>query len=133
MQKIEKSTLCFFTQQVFLIGTKNEDGAPRFVRISWVSYTGGRPGCLVISMNGIKHTKDNVTRTGILSETVVTPGLLPSVEACGTSEEEDKPSEYPEFYCRGAFGQNVGIYEIARHSAIHNEFCKNISQGPRIT
>lgn len=71
---------CFFTQQLFLIGTYDEDGAPHFAPISWISYTNGLPACLVISMFGNKKTKQNFERTGKLSATVVTQELLPFVE-----------------------------------------------------
>ncbi|MFV0401200.1 MAG: flavin reductase family protein [Oscillospiraceae bacterium] len=80
---LNKETACFFTQQLFLIGTKNEDGSPNFAPISWISFTWGPPCCLVISINGItrkKQTSENIERTGVLSATVVTPDLLPFVE-----------------------------------------------------
>ena len=48
---------CFFTQQLFLIGTYDEDGTAHFAPISWISYTWGEPSCLVISMDGKKQTK----------------------------------------------------------------------------
>jgi len=76
----EDNTRCFFTQQLFLIGTYNEDGTENFAPISWVSYTIGEPNCLVISIRGTKKTKANIARTGLLSATVVTPDMLPLVE-----------------------------------------------------
>lgn len=76
---------CFFTQQLFLIGTYDEDGTAHFAPISWISYTWGEPSCLVISMDGKKQTKDNVNRTGKLSATVATPDMLPFVESCNES------------------------------------------------
>jgi len=75
-----KKEPAFFTQQVYLIGTYDEDGKERFAPISWVSYTWGEPPCLVINIWGIKHTKDNIARTGLLSATVLTPDLLPLAE-----------------------------------------------------
>ncbi|SCL83552.1 flavin reductase family protein [Sporanaerobacter sp. PP17-6a] len=80
MEMIKNNTPCFFTQQVFLIGTYNEDRNERFAPISWISYTRGEPSCLVISINGTKKTKENIGRTGFLSATVVTPDLLPLCE-----------------------------------------------------
>ncbi len=80
MNAITKDTPCFFTQQPFLIGTYDPDGAPRFAPISWVSYTFGPPGCLVISMYGQKRTRLNAERTGRLTATLVTPELLPLCE-----------------------------------------------------
>ncbi len=82
MLDIDKNTPCFFTQQVFLIGTYDQDGAHHFAPISWISYTGGEPSCLVISMNGTKKTKENVHRDGYLTATVVTPDMLPFCEYC---------------------------------------------------
>jgi len=38
MEMIKNNTPCFFTQQVFLIGTYNEDRNERFAPISWISY-----------------------------------------------------------------------------------------------
>ncbi len=79
---------CFFTQQLFLIGTKNEDGTDHFAPISWVSYTWGLPNCLVISISSHpkkKQTTANIERNKFLSATVVTPDLLPFVEQCNKS------------------------------------------------
>lgn len=73
----------FFTQQLFLIGTYNEDGSPNFAPISWVSFTLGPPACLVVSINGRirkKQTTCNIERTGLISATIVTPDLLPFAE-----------------------------------------------------
>lgn len=73
----------FFTQQLFLIGTYNEDGSSNFAPISWVSYTWGPPDCLIVSINGrtrIKQTTLNINRTKLLSATIVTPDLLPFAE-----------------------------------------------------
>ena len=81
MLKPENNTPCFFTQQVFLIGTYDEDGNPRFAPISWISYTWGEPSCLVISINGTKRTKANIERNGLLSATVLTPDLLVFAES----------------------------------------------------
>ncbi|HEY8390351.1 MAG TPA: flavin reductase [Clostridia bacterium] len=81
MLKPEYNTPCFFTQQVFLIGTYDPDGNHRFAPISWISYTNGAPACLIISIQGTKRTKSNIERTGLLSATVVTPELLPFAES----------------------------------------------------
>ena len=83
MERFTKDSACFFTQPLFLIGTYNEDGTPRFAPISWVSFTWGPPCCLVISINGRtrkKQTALNIERTGLLSSTVVTPEWLPFAE-----------------------------------------------------
>ena len=83
MEIVTNENAGFFTQQLFLIGTYNEDGTPNFAPISWVSFTWGSPSCLVISINGRtrrKQTVVNIARTGILSATIVTPDLLPFVE-----------------------------------------------------
>lgn len=83
MNAIRNDSACFFTQQLFLIGTYNEDGSPNFAPISWVSFTWGPPACLIISISGKvrkKRTAQNIERTGLVSATVVTPDLLPFVE-----------------------------------------------------
>lgn len=84
MQKPDKNSACYFTQQLFLIGTYDEDGKENFAPISWVSYTWGQPGCLILSMNGEKQTKRNFERTKQLSATVVTQDLMRFMETCGS-------------------------------------------------
>ena len=84
MEKPAHNSPVFFTQQLFLIGTYNEDGKENFTPISWVSYTWGQPSCLIISMNGDKQTKRNFERTKQLSATVVTPYLMRFMEICGS-------------------------------------------------
>ncbi len=84
MQKPDKNTACFFTQHLFLIGTYDEHGKENFAPISWVSYTWGQPGCLILSMNGEKQTKQNFEHTKMLSATVVTPDLMRFLETCGS-------------------------------------------------
>lgn len=83
METVTIENAMFFTQQPFLIGTYDDDGAPHFATISWVSYTWGPPGCLVISISGAtrkKQTTANIERGGMLSATVITPDLLPFAE-----------------------------------------------------
>ena len=83
MERVTQENAGFFTQQLFLIGTYNENGTPNFAPISWVSFTWGPPSCLVISINGRtrrKQTAVNIERTGMLSATIVTPDLLPFAE-----------------------------------------------------
>ena len=84
MNKPTNDSGSFFTQQLFLIGTYNEDGKENFAPISWVSYTWGQPSCLIISMHGDKQTKRNFERTKQLSATVVTPDLMRFMETCGS-------------------------------------------------
>ncbi len=92
MEPITKDSTCFFTQQLFLIGTYNEDGSANFAPISWISFTWGPPCCLVISINGItrkKQTTMNIERTGVLSATIVTPDLLPFAEQHNRATQRD--------------------------------------------
>ena len=92
MDPITNESACFFTQQVFLIGTYNEDGSANFAPISWISYTWGPPSCLVISISGItrkKQTTANIERTGLLSATIVTPDLLPFAEQHNRATHRD--------------------------------------------
>ncbi len=107
MEKILPGDACFFTQQVFLIGTQDPDGSPRFAAISWVSYTLGEPGCLVISIWGTKRTKDNIARTGHLTATVVTQDLLPFIEQnCNRQTYRKK-------------GNTTGTPEIVQADTVH--------------
>ena len=82
MLNITPEDCSFFTQQVFLIGTDNEDKSVNFAPISWISFTCGQPCCLVISVGGEKNAPRNIDRNGILSATVLTPDLLPFAECC---------------------------------------------------
>jgi flavin reductase (DIM6/NTAB) family NADH-FMN oxidoreductase RutF len=92
MEAINERSACFFTQQLFLIGTYNADGRANFAPISWISYTAGPPCCLVISVYGgerKKQTALNIERTGCLSATVVTPDLLPFAERHNLSSRRE--------------------------------------------
>lgn len=102
MDKITPNDRCFFTQQVFLIGTYNEDNTANFAPISWISFTSGEKSCLVISMGSKKQTQRNIERTGLLSATVLTPDLLPFAECCNAYTKNDVllKSVAPEF-CKG--------------------------------
>lgn len=90
---------CFFTQQVFLIGTRSEGGKANFAPISWISYTYGEPPCLVVSMGIKKKTFKNIKRSGLFSATVLTPDLLPFAECCNsrTKNESLYQKVCPEF------------------------------------
>lgn len=94
MNEIQNTDRCFFTQQIFLIGTYNEDHTENFAPISWISYTLGERSCLVISIGGKKQTKRNIEQTGLLSATVLTPDLLPFAECCNASTKNDAIMKY---------------------------------------
>ena len=95
MEHLDTQNPCFFTQQVFLIGTYGEDARAHFAPISWISYTAGSPACLVISMYGRKATKENIQRTGLLSATVATPDMLPALEQCNAATREREAGGVP--------------------------------------
>ena len=80
MKAMGPEEACFFTQQVYLIGTEDEDTSPRFAPISWVSYSWGSPACLVISIYGTKQTKKYIARTKQLTAAVVTEDMLPFID-----------------------------------------------------
>ena len=83
MNGMSENSAFYFTQQDFLIGTLDGDGATRFAPYSWVSFSGGPPKCLVLSISGNrlkKHTAQNIDRSGVFSAAVVTPDLLPFAE-----------------------------------------------------
>lgn len=99
MEAFTKDSACFFTQQVFLIGTYNEDGSANFAPISWVSFTDGSPCCLIITISSkkrVKQTTSNIERTGLLSATVVTPDLLPFAERCNKATAREGAQQPPE-------------------------------------
>lgn len=87
MLNVSEKDRCFFTQQIFLIGTNNEDKSENFAPISWISFTCGEPCCLVISVGGDKQTNRNIAREGMLSATVLTRDLLPFAECCNKATE----------------------------------------------
>ena len=90
MEHLDPQARCFFTQQIFLVGTYDQDNQAHFAPISWVSYTAGPPACLVLSMFGNKQTKNNIHRTGLLSATVATPDMLPFLEQCNKATRTGK-------------------------------------------
>ncbi len=95
MEHLDPQSRCFFTQQLFLLGTYNADKSANFAPISWISYTHGQPSCLVISIAGIKQTKENIKRSGLLSATIVTPDLLSFVERFNAATNLTFPKNIP--------------------------------------
>ena len=84
-----KYSMC--VQPSFIIGTNNEDGSFNFAPITWVSATQGEADgyYLVISMFGTKMTKQNVSRTGILSANLVSRDMLPLMDYFGSKHAKD--------------------------------------------
>jgi len=81
-------SLC--VQPTFLIGTYNEDSTPNFCPITWVSVINDDTNfLLVISMNGLKATKENVNRTGLLSANLVGTDMLDLVDYFGLHSAKD--------------------------------------------
>ena len=78
-------------QPAFIIGTNNEDGTYNFAPITWVSVTNEKENdyLLVISMFGIKRTKQNVIRTGVLSVNLVSTDMLELMDYFGTRHAKD--------------------------------------------
>ena len=68
-----------------------EDGTADFAPITWVSVTHGEGDrcLLVISMSGIKMTKQNVLRTGIFSANLVSTDMLPLMDYFGSRHAAD--------------------------------------------
>lgn len=84
----KEHSLC--VQPVFLIGTYNEDNMPNFCPITWVSVTyDNSEYLLVISMNGSKKTKDNISRTGLLSANLVSTDMLVLLDYFGSRSGKD--------------------------------------------
>lgn len=97
----------FFTQQIMLIGTYDENGKERFCPISWCSYTDGPPHCLVVSIWDVKQTKKNIARTDLFSATVLTPDLLP------LSEQFNRGTYKKELFDRLSYScQNGSVLDV---------------------
>ena len=81
MLDLENPSSKFFMQPLFLVGTYDSDGSPRFAPISWISYTDGKPPCLVMTnyLPG-KHMTENLMRDKQFTATVVTQEYLPFAE-----------------------------------------------------
>ena len=73
-------------QPTFIIGTNNEDGSDNFAPITWISVTceNGSDYLLTVSMFGMKITKQNVKRTGLLSVNLVSRDMLGLMDYFGT-------------------------------------------------
>lgn len=80
-------------QPVFIIGTYNEDGAPNFAPITWVSktYDSDLGYLLIISMFGSKQTKLNALRTGQFSVNLASTDMLELVDYLGASSGKNRP------------------------------------------
>ena len=111
-----KKDPAFFTQQIYLIGTYDEDGKARFAPISWVSYTWGNPPCLVVSIWGTKQTKENIARTGVLSATLVTPDLLPFAEQCNRGTYKESLWKQLSYTVENGTAENVPLLQGAAYS-----------------
>ena len=91
-------------QPAFIIGTNNEDGSYNFAPITWISITNEKDNdyLLVISMFGMKMTKQNVIRTGILSVNLVSTDMLELMDYFGLHHAKDgKKDEISYNVCRG--------------------------------
>lgn len=91
-------------QPAFIIGTNNEDGTYNFAPITWVSITNEKDNdyLLIISMSGIKRTKQNVIRTGVLSVNLVSTDMVELMDYFGTHHATDgKKNAISYSVCRG--------------------------------
>lgn len=81
-------------QPAFLIGTYDEQGAPNFCPITWMSVTWDTDHhLLVISMDGAKKTKENFARTKMLSANVVSTDMLDLIDYFGSVSGLNGPKE----------------------------------------
>lgn len=136
-------------QPSFIIGTKNEDGTDNFAPITWVSVTHeeGDGYLLVINMFGSKRTKQNVIRTGIFSENLVSTDMLPLMDYFGSKHAKDGKKNDMEYgVSRGAvldvptLDESPWVYEceVARSVETGDSttfFChiKNIQMDERLS
>jgi len=102
-------------QPVFLIGTYNEDGAPNFCPITWVtsSHDGPQP-LMVISMNGAKKTKDNIARTKLLSANLVSTDMLELLDYFGSTTGLDAPKNALPYEYENGHALNVPTLNVSR-------------------
>lgn len=95
----------FCPQQLFLYGTRKEDGTPDFGLFCWFSYTwtkgiyGEDDGLGVMAcIGGSKMTKDLIRKNGVFSANLVTEDLLPLADYYGNisgRENADKMKYLP--------------------------------------
>ena len=79
-------------QPVFLIGTYNENDSPNFCPITWVTTTWNNDHSLmVINMNGSKKTKDNISRTNMMSVNLVSVDMLELLDYFGSCSGLEAP------------------------------------------
>ena len=90
-------------QPAFIIGTYNKDGTANFAPITWVSVTWKVDHyMLVISMNGTKRTKQNASRSKMLSANLVSTDMLNLMDYFGSvSGKEATKDEIPYEYGSG--------------------------------
>lgn len=94
-------------QPTFLIGTYDENGAPDFAPITWLSVThDGERFMLVVSMFGTKKTKMNVRKTMRLSANLVSADMLPLADYLGSVSGHDG--------VKSGMGYGVGEGEIVK-------------------
>lgn len=116
MPQYESKDPAFFAQQVMLIGTYDPDGKERFCPISWVSYSWGPPPCLVVSIWGVKRTRENIGRTDLFSATLVTPDLLPLCEQFNRGTYKKELFESLRYETRRGEALNVPLLKGTRYS-----------------
>lgn len=102
-------------QPAFLIGTYNKNGTANFAPITWVSVTWKTDHyMLVISMNGSKQTKLNVSENKMLSANLVSTDMLTLLDYFGSrSGKETEKNEIPYEYSNGNV-LNVPTLDISK-------------------
>lgn len=83
VKPVNPHSLC--VQPTFIIGTYNEDGSANFAPITWVSITKDIDHyLLIISMKGLKKTKQNISNTHQLSANIVSTDMLELLDYFGS-------------------------------------------------
>lgn len=79
-------------QPAFLIGTYDEIGTANFAPITWLSVTWDTDHhLLVVSMNGSKKTKKNISANNIFSANLVSTDMLPLMDYFGSCSGNNAP------------------------------------------
>ncbi len=108
MEKIDLAPdFVFSPQPMYIIGTKNENGAPNFCIITWLGFSFDQTPHLMMTIGGSKLTKTNILREKKFSANMITEDTLWLADYFGTTKGEQK--EKNEFPYRFEWGKQVDV------------------------
>ena len=79
----------FSPQPMYIVGSKNENGAPNFCIITWLGFSFDKTPHLMMTVGGSKLTKTNILRTGRFSAGMITEDILWLADYFGSTQGED--------------------------------------------